>query len=296
MLRPHLPLNALRAFEASARHLSFTKAAIELCVTQAAISHQVKGLEERLGVELFRRLPRGLALTDEGRSLLPTLRDSFDRIAGLLERFETGRPVEVLNVGAVGTFALGWLLPRLAGFRQAQPQIDLRLTTNNNRVDLAAEGLDYALRFGGGAWHATAALRLFEAPMTPVCTPSTASALRQPSDLSNQILLRSYRADEWKLWSEAAGIEPLQARGPVFDTSIALAEVAAAGEGVALVPALLFSRYFEDGRLVRPFPVELSLGSYWLTWLQSRSLTPAMLAFRDWLVDESRKQIASPVN
>lgn len=296
MLRPHLPLNALRAFEASARHLSFTKAAIELCVTQAAISHQVKGLEERLGVELFRRLPRGLALTDEGRSLLPTLRDSFDRIAGLLERFETGRPVEVLNVGAVGTFALGWLLPRLAGFRQAQPQIDLRLTTNNNRVDLAAEGLDYALRFGGGAWHGTAALRLFEAPMTPVCAPSTASALQQPSDLSNQILLRSYRADEWKLWSEAAGIEPLQARGPVFDTSIALAEVAAAGEGVALVPALLFSHYFEDGRLVRPFPVEVSLGSYWLTWLQSRSLTPAMLAFRDWLVDESRKQIASPVS
>jgi LysR family transcriptional regulator of beta-lactamase len=296
MLRPHLPLNALRAFEASARHLSFTKAAIELCVTQAAISHQVKGLEERLGIELFRRLPRGLALTDEGRSLLPTLRDSFDRIAGLLDRFETGRPVEVLNVGAVGTFALGWLLPRLAGFRQAHPQIDLRLTTNNNRVDLAAEGLDYALRFGGGAWHGTAALRLFEAPMTPVCAPSTASTLQQPSDLSNQTLLRSYRSDEWKLWSEAAGIEPLQARGPVFDTSIALAEVAAAGEGVALVPALLFSRYFEDGRLIRPFPVEVSLGSYWLTWLQSRSLTPAMLAFRDWLTDESRTQVASRAN
>lgn len=296
MLRPHLPLNALRAFEASARHLSFTKAAIELCVTQAAISHQVKGLEERLGVELFRRLPRGLALTDEGRSLLPTLRESFDRIAGLLERFETGRPVEVLNVGAVGTFALGWLLPRLAGFRQAHPQVDLRLTTNNNRVDLAAEGLDYALRFGGGAWHGTAALRLFEAPMTPVCAPVTASMLKQPSDLSEQTLLRSYRADEWTLWSEAAGIEPLQARGPVFDTSIALAEVAAAGEGVALVPALLFSRYFDDGRLVRPFPVAVSLGSYWLTWLQSRSLTPAMLAFRDWLADESRKETASRAN
>jgi LysR family transcriptional regulator of beta-lactamase len=293
MLRPNLPLNALRAFEASARHLSFTKAAIELCVTQAAISHQVKGLEERLGVQLFRRLPRGLSLTDEGRSLLPTLRDSFDRIAGLLDRFETGRPVEVLNVGAVGTFALGWLLPRLAGFRQAHPQIDLRLTTNNNRVDLAAEGLDYALRFGGGAWHGTAALRLFEAPMTPVCSPSTASTLQQPGDLSNQTLVRSYRSDEWKLWSEAAGIEPLQARGPVFDTSIALAEVAAAGEGVALVPALLFSRYFDDGRLIRPFPVEVSLGSYWLTWLQSRSLTPAMLAFRDWLTDESRKERAS---
>lgn len=288
MLRPHLPLNALRAFEASARHLSFTRAAIELCVTQAAISHQVKGLEERLGVELFRRLPRGLALTDEGRSLLPTLRDSFDRIAGLLERFETGRPVEVLNVGAVGTLALGWLLPRLAGFRQAHPQIDLRLTTNNNRVDLAAEGLDYALRFGGGAWHGTAALRLFDAPMTAVCAPATATELRRPADLAEQVLLRSYRADEWKLWSEAAGIESLHARGPVFDTSIALAEVAAAGEGVALVPALLFARYFDAGRLVRPFPVEVSLGGYWLTWLQSRSLTPAMLAFRDWLVEESR--------
>lgn len=293
MLRPHLPLNALRAFEASARHLSFTKAAIELCVTQAAISHQVKGLEERLGVELFRRLPRGLALTDEGRSLLPTLRESFDRIAGLLERFETGKPVEVLNVGAVGTFALGWLLPRLAGFRQAHPEIDLRLTTNNNRVDLAAEGLDYALRFGGGAWHGTAALRLFEAPMTPVCAPVLTETLHQPVDLADHALLRSYRADEWTLWSEAAGIEPLQARGPVFDSSIALAEVAAAGEGVALVPALLFSRYFDDGRLLRPFPIEVSLGSYWLTWLQSRSLTPAMLAFRDWLTDESRKVIAS---
>ncbi|MBR3192469.1 LysR family transcriptional regulator [Bosea sp. (in: a-proteobacteria)] len=296
MLRPHLPLNALRAFEASARHLSFTKAAIELCVTQAAISHQVKGLEERLGVELFRRLPRGLALTDEGRSLLPTLRDSFDRIAGLLERFETGRPVEVLNIGAVGTFALGWLLPRLAGFRQAHPQIDLRLTTNNNRVDLAAEGLDYALRFGGGAWHGTAALRLFEAPMTPICAPAQGATLHHPADLAEHVLLRSYRADEWTLWSEAAGIEPLQARGPVFDSSIALAEVAAAGEGVALVPALLFSRYFDDGRLVRPFPVEVSLGSYWLTWLQSRSLTPAMLAFRDWLTHESRKGTASRTN
>lgn len=296
MLRPHLPLNALRAFEASARHLSFTKAAIELCVTQAAISHQVKGLEERLGVELFRRLPRGLALTDEGRSLLPTLRDSFDRIAGLLERFETGRPVEVLNVGAVGTFALGWLLPRLAGFRAAHPQIDLRLTTNNNRVDLAAEGLDYTLRFGGGAWHGTAALRLFEAPMTPVCAPALAATLHQPADLAEHVLLRSYRADEWTLWSEAAGIEPLQARGPVFDSSIALAEVAAAGEGVALVPALLFSRYFDDGRLIRPFPIEVTLGSYWLTWLQSRSLTPAMLAFRDWLADESRKGTASRAN
>jgi DNA-binding transcriptional LysR family regulator len=153
MVRPHLPLNALRAFEASARHLSFTKAAIELCVTQAAVSHQVKSLEGQLGVTLFKRLPRGLMLTHEGETLLPTLRDAFDRIAGTLERFESGHYREVLTVGAVGTFAVGWLLPRLPDFHAQNPFIDLRLSTNNNRVDIAAEGLDYAIRFGTGAWH-----------------------------------------------------------------------------------------------------------------------------------------------
>lgn len=118
MIRPHLPLNALRAFEGAARHLSFTKAAIELCVTPAALSHQVKGLEGRLGAPLFRRLPRGLALTDEGQALLPVLRDSFDRIAELLQRFEGGTVREVLTVGAVGTFAVGWLLPRMQDFQR----------------------------------------------------------------------------------------------------------------------------------------------------------------------------------
>src|SRR5690606_370673 len=116
MVRPHLPLNALRAFEAAARHLSFTHAAIELCVTQAAVSHQVKLLEERLGTRLFRRLPRGLMITEEGLALLPTLKDSFDRIAETLERFEGGHMREVLVVGTIGTFAIGWLLPRLGDF------------------------------------------------------------------------------------------------------------------------------------------------------------------------------------
>src|SRR5688500_18802104 len=151
MTRPHLPLNALRAFEASARHLSFTRAAIELCVTQAAISHQVKALEERFGVPLFRRLPRGLALTDEGVALLPSVTDSFDRIGQMVERFEGGRLREVLTLGVVGTFAVGWLIPRLPVFEAAHPFVDLRLMTNNNRVDIAGEGLDLAIRFGDGA-------------------------------------------------------------------------------------------------------------------------------------------------
>ena len=152
MARAPVPLNALRAFEASARHLSFTRAADELCVTQAAVSHQIKALEARLGVTLFRRSNRGLLLTDEGMALAPTLIDSFGAIDRLFERFDTGGVAEVLTVSAVGTFAVGALLERLPAFRAACPGIDLRLLTNNNQVDLVAEGLDYAIRFGDGAW------------------------------------------------------------------------------------------------------------------------------------------------
>jgi LysR family transcriptional regulator of beta-lactamase len=151
MALSQLPLNALRAFETSARQLSFTRAGLELRVTQAAVSQQVKTLEEILGVPLFRRLPRGLALTEEGEALLPVLTDAFRRIAGTLERFEGGRLREILTLGAVGTFVTGWLLPRLPSFQTAHPFVDLRLMTNNNRVDLAGEGLDCAIRFGDGA-------------------------------------------------------------------------------------------------------------------------------------------------
>ena len=184
MPRPHLPLNALRAFEASARHLSFTRAAIELCVTQAAVSHQVKALEERLNVSLFKRLPRGLRLTEEGEALLPAVSDSFDRMADMLDRFEGGYVREVLTLGAVGTFAVGWLLPRLPLLREKHPQLEIRLSTNNNRFDLAAEGLDYAVKFGNGAWHDTEALRLFEAPLSVLCLPEIAAQLSRPEDLA----------------------------------------------------------------------------------------------------------------
>ncbi|HEX7990985.1 MAG TPA: LysR family transcriptional regulator, partial [Stenotrophomonas sp.] len=144
MIRPQLPLNALRAFEAAARHLNFTRAALELCVSQAALSHQIRGLEDRLQVSLFHRLPRGVALTDEGAALYPVLTESFDRIAISLDRFTGGRFREVLTVGVVGTFATGWLLPRLPEFEAAHPDIELRVQTHNNRIDLAGEGLDLA--------------------------------------------------------------------------------------------------------------------------------------------------------
>nr|WP_211113783.1 LysR family transcriptional regulator [Azospirillum picis] len=278
-----MPLNALRAFETSARHLSFTRAAIELCVTQAAVSHQVKLLEERLGVSLFHRLPRGLALTDEGRALLPTLEDAFDRIGGLLDQFEGGRFREVLTVGAVGTFAVGWLLPRLPRFREAHPFVDLRLSTNNNRVDIAAEGLDYAIRFGDGAWHGTDAVRLFDAPLSVLCAPEIARRLREPADVRRETLLRSYRSDEWLGWFAAAGVEPPAVKGPVFDSSSLMVEAAIQGEGVALAPPAMFRRPLALGLIEQPFAVTVLKGAYWLTALKSRAETPTMRAFRDWL-------------
>jgi LysR family transcriptional regulator of beta-lactamase len=283
MTRPHLPLNALRAFEASARHLSFTKAAIELCVTQGAVAHQVKALEQRLGLLLFRRLPRGLALTDEGLALLPDLSRSFDRIADLLENFAGGRMREVLNLGVVGTFAVGWLMPRLAGFHAAHPFVDLRLSTNNNRVDIAAEGLDCAIRFGDGAWHGTESEKLVAAPFAPLCTPQIAARLNAPCDLKQETLLRSYRSDEWPRWFAAAQVDAPAIKGPIFDSSWTMIEAAIVGLGVALAPPRLFWRQLMEGSIAQPFEIGVETGSYWLTWLKSTQPTPAMLAFRNWI-------------
>lgn len=285
MVRQFLPLNGLRAFEASARHLSFTRAAIELCVTQAAVSQQVKGLEKRLGVSLFQRLPRGLKITAEGEALLPTVTSSFDQMATTLDRIEAGQVRELLFLGVVGTFAVGWLLPRLKAFQKQHPFIDVRVSTNNNRVDMAAEGLDFAIRFGQGSWHGTDAFRLFEAPLSPLCTPKLAETLKTPADLMESTLLRSYRADEWSNWFAAAGVTPTAQvnAGIVFDTSLGMMEAALQGLGVALAPPSMFSRHLASGAIIQPFPVTISLGSYWLTRLQSKPPTPAMQAFSDWM-------------
>jgi len=285
-----LPLNALRAFEASARHLSFTRAGLELNVTQAAVSAQVKNLEGRLGVLLFRRLPRGLALTDEGQALLPMLSESFGRLGSIVEQFRDGAYREPLTVAAVSTFAVGWLLPRLETFRRDHPFIDLRLMTHNNKVDLAGDGLDFAIRFGQGAWHGTDAELLFEAPLTPMCTPAIARRLAKPPDLLGETLLRSYRSDEWRLWFEHAGAgavtQPL--RGPVLDSSLALAAAAAQGAGIALLPRTMFVHDLQSGRLVQPFALEVHVGCYWLTQLQSKLPSPAMVHFREWLLAQAR--------
>ncbi|MEQ7421169.1 LysR family transcriptional regulator AmpR [Xanthomonas campestris pv. campestris] len=289
MPRPRLPLNALRAFEAAARHQNLTRAAGELCVSQAALSHQIKALEQQLGTSLFHRLPRGVALTDEGAALAPVLGDAFDRIAATLERFAGGRYREVLSVGVVATFATGWLLPRLAAFHAAHPDIELRLSTHNNRVDLAGEGLDLAIRFGDGDWQGQIAHAVMEAPFAPVCAPAMARALHTPADLAHVPLLRSYRPDEWAQWFRAAGTSEVPARGAMFDSSLALASAAAAGAGVALLPLRLFAQDLGAGRLACPFPIEIDAGRYWLTRLRSRPESDAEARLRAWLLAEQQR-------
>jgi LysR family transcriptional regulator of beta-lactamase len=287
-----ISLNALRAFEASARHLSFTKAAEELCVTQAAVSHQVKALEERIGAELFRRTTRGLVLTDEGQALAPELTESFERMLRVVSAFEGGRKREVLTVGAVGTFAVSWLLPRLGDFNARHPLIDLRLLTNNNKVDLAGESLDYAIRYGDGAWHGVEAEPLMPAPLSPLCAPATAKRLRKIDDLALVPLLRSYRPQDWPAWLSEAGAPAIAARGPLFDSSYVMVRAAMQASGVALAPPSMFERELTEGSLVQPFPLVVDLGRYWLTRLIARPPGVAMLAFRDWLFDQANGDAA----
>ncbi|WP_312016202.1 LysR family transcriptional regulator [Bradyrhizobium vignae] len=286
----NLPLNALRSFEAAARHLSFTKAGLELRVSQAAVSQQVRTLEESLGVKLFKRLTRGLALTEEGEALQPVISSAFGQINQVLDRFENGRMRESLAIGVVGTFASGWLLPRMGRFTSSHPHIDVRIFANNNRVDLGGEGLDYAIRFGDGAWHGTNAERLVEAHFTPMCAPVVAKRLKDPVDLHKEVLLRSYRPGEWAHWFEVAKCREPRMTGPTFDSSVSLAHAAAQGAGVALLPVVLFADDLSRKRLVCPYDHEVFLGSYWLTSLKSKRLSHAMTAFRDWILAECKKK------
>lgn len=284
MAHTRINLGALKAFEAAARALSLTRAADELNVTQAAVSHQVRLLENQLGVELFRRLPRGLALTDEGLSLLPAIQEAFGRIDTALDRVGDGLAREVVHVGAVGTFASGWLLPRLAEFARLHPQVDVRLSTHNNRVDPAAEGLDFAIRYGRGTWPGMQADFLMHAPISPLCTPKLAAQLRDAADLSRFPLLRSYFVDDWRLWFEAADAVPDgPINGPIFDSSLTMVQCALQGLGIALAPPAMFEREIAEGRLVQPFAVELDAGGYWLTRLVLKPVGDGANAFAAWI-------------
>ncbi|MFC5738819.1 LysR family transcriptional regulator [Sinirhodobacter huangdaonensis] len=279
--RPDIPLNALRTFEVAARQGSFTRAAVELRVTQAAVSHQIARLEDMLGVTLFHRTPAGLVMTDAGRALFPVMERGLDDIARMLDRVVGGPAAEILNIGVVTTFATGWLIPRLQAFARMHPGITLRLSTHNNRVEIAREGLDAAIRFGEGQWAGIEAHHIMDAPMTPLCAPDI--DLRMPADLRRHTLLRSYRADEWPAWFGQAGESCPPLTGPVLDSSVGLADLAAEGFGIALLPVPMFQRQLLSGRLVRPFATTVTLGSYWVTVPRERRMTTAVETLLDWM-------------
>lgn len=290
-----ISLNLIRAFDAAARHASFTEAAKELFVTQAAVSHQIKALEDWLGKRLFHRTSRGLVLTDEGLMLAPTVADALARIELGLDRMRGGAVRDVLTVGVVGTFAAGFLLRHLPDFRRRFPHVELRLLTNNNKPDPSTDSLDLSIRFGDGAWRSVEAVRVMDAPMAPLCAPHIAETLAHPRDLARWPLLRSYRAQDWPAWFAAVGVEPVTARGAQFDTSTIMVQAALIGEGVALAPPAMFEPERADGRLVQPFACEVDVGAYWLTRPLARPERAAGRAFTQWLLEWAGTCLFSPL-
>ena len=189
-----------------------------------------------------------------------------------------------------------WLLPRLPRFRETHPLIEVRVLTHNNKVDLAAEGLDMAIRFGDGAWHGVQADEVLRAPLTPLCIPQLAARLDTPQDLASLPLLRSYRREEWPEWFAAAGLESPRVTGPVFDSLSLMVQAALQGAGVALAPPSMFGRELHARQLIQPFPVLAEAGSYWLTSLKSKPPSPAMTAFRDWCLEPAFREQAYGVD
>ncbi len=295
MVRRLPPLNALRVFEAAARHLSFTRAAGELNVTQAAVSHQIKSLEERLGLSLFRRINRGLLLTDEGQTMLVPVSEALDLIAGALERLQSVESTGILTVSVLPSFAAKWLVPRLGRFTAANPDIDIRLSTTLELVDFVRDGVDIAVRYGRGEWPDLKTVKLMAEDIFPVCSPALLNGpnpLRRPQDLINHTLLHDEVHEgevDWRMWLLAAGVVEVDpSRGPGFLDSSMTLQAAIAGEGVALGRSVLVADDLAAGRLVKPFDVSHPAEYFYYTACPSANAErPKVQAFQKWLIDEA---------
>ena len=299
MVRRLPPLNALKAFEAAARHESFTQAAQELCVTQGAVSQQVKALEAELGCRLFNREHRRLVITAAGRSYLGVVRDAFDQLAhgteALLQQHRTG----VLSVSTSPNFASKWLVHRLGRFAEQHPAIVLKLSASLQHVDFAREDFDLAVRHGDGQWPGLHVTRLCEEELFPVCSPALARGLRSPGDLKKQTLLHIDERRDWGAWLQAAGAGGVDyGRGPVFNQTSMAIDAAVDGQGVALARSALAAWDLGAGRLVRPFAAALKLSySYWIVCPKPTASLPKIALFRDWLLAEAAadvRRIAAP--
>lgn len=291
------PLNALRAFEAAARHLSFTKAAAELNVTPAAISHQVKAMEELLGVPLFHRLTRAIRLTDAGQAAVPLLRQGFDALAAGVDQIRAHRDSDELTISVSPSFGALWLVPRLERFRRRHPEIEVRIDGTDRRVDVRVGEADAAIRYGPGGYTGLQVDHLFGQANTPVCSPDLLTGprpLRTPDDLRHHTLLHVDWKDadaSWRMWLLAAGLDHLDATGgPWFSQENMAVQAALDGHGVALVGDRLVADHLASNRLVRPFDRSLSTPlafAYYLLTPTHGSRKAKVAAFRRWLLEEA---------
>jgi len=291
------PLNALRAFEAAARHLNFSRAADELSVTPGAVSQQIQNLEDYIGAALFKRTPRGLLLTDAAQTALPALREAFDRLAEAASLLTAAVDGRRLTLTAPPSFAAKWLVPRLGRFEQAHPQVDVWLSADMDLVDFAGGDIDLAVRYGAGAYPGLETQRLMQETVIPVTSPETVAAnpLNAPSDLARHVLLHdgSPDADEscpdWQMWLAARGIKGVDgSRGPRFNQSSLVIEAAMAGRGVALAKRALAQDDLDAGRLVAPMAISTNVDfAYYVVHPKAKARLPQVKAFVAWLLAEA---------
>ena len=282
-------LSALRAFEAAARHVSFTRAAEELSVTQGAVSHQVKALESELGIKFFNRERQRLSITQAGREYLAVVRDALDRIANGTERLVQRQSSGMLTVSTSPDFAAKWLVHRLGRFAEVHPEIDLRVSATMHHVDFASEDVDIAVRHGDGHWPGLHVTRLCSEHLFAVCSPTLASKLGRPSDVLKLPLLHLEERAAWFAWLDAAGVSGTDAiHGPILNRASMLIDAAVDGQGVALARTTLAAWDLINRRLVRPFPVALPLSkSYWIVSPKATASLPKLVAFREWLLAQA---------
>ncbi|MFO0995954.1 MAG: transcriptional regulator GcvA [Alphaproteobacteria bacterium] len=292
------PLNALRAFEAAARHLSFTKAAAELHVTPAAIGQQVRVLEDHVGRPLFRRLHRALILTEAGQASLPGLREGFDRIAETFERLDRVGNEGVLTVSVAPSFAAKWLVPRLDRFQSRHPDIDVHISASMDVVDFVRDEVDGAIRYGRGRYDGLFVERVLGETVVPVCSPqllASAHPIKAPGDLRHHTLLHDSSPDndpscpDWRMWLRASGVRDVDAsRGLRFNQSSLVIEAAVSGRGIALAKRTLASQDLRDGRLVCPFDhtMPVAFAHFFVCPPHKKELRKVRL-FREWLSEEA---------
>lgn len=296
MRQPLPPLNALKAFEAAARHESFTRAAEELCVTQGAVSHQVKALEVELGIKLFNRERQRLVITEAGRDYLAVIRDAFDRIAVGTERLLQRQNAGVLTVSTSPDFAAKWLMHRLGNFVEAHAEIDLRVSATLHHVDFAREEVDIAVRHGDGNWPGLDTVKLSSEQLFVVCSPKLLSGRRQlikPADILKFPLIHLNDRGDWQRWMEAVGVDDTKAiHGPVLNRDSMAIDAAISGQGVALARTTLAAWDLIHGGLVRPFPEFLRLSrTYWIVCPKATAAQTKIVTFREWLLAEASQDM-----